>query len=112
MAGFEVTTYGRFSGDHRGLKRTSNRYFSPWRGEMRDVGGILHGLYVFTVVARFLGKLQKMNGLDQFSLEHIERRRTEIRRQILQLETFRTSSDVSSLGMLLRHHLFQANGLS
>lgn len=89
------------------LKRTSNRYFSPWRGEMRDASGILHGLYVFTVVARFLGKLQTMSGLDQFSLEHIERRRTEIRGQILQLETFRTSSDVTTLGMLLRHHLFR-----
>jgi HEXXH motif-containing protein len=89
------------------IKSRSNRYFSPWRGEMRDAEGILHGLYVFTVLEGFFRELQKLRGLDQFSQRHIQIRRSEIQRQIAQLDSFRTSNDLTEIGELLRQHCFR-----
>lgn len=73
---------------------TQLRIFSPWRGEYRSVRGVLHALYVFRVIVRFLESLLSANTYYACELEYIQMRREEIYSQI---KTIRSLKDCSAL---------------
>jgi HEXXH motif-containing protein len=76
------------------VTKTQRRIFSPWRGEYRSVRGVLHALYVFRVVDRFLEALLPVNTYNDGGLEYIQMRREEI---YLQINTIRSLKDCSEL---------------
>ena len=80
---------------------TNTRYFSPWRTEYRDAGGILHGLYVFYVIHSFLGRFASIGAYPMNWLQHIRRRQREIGTQINQVRAFQDCSDLTAIGSLL-----------
>jgi HEXXH motif-containing protein len=73
---------------------TQLRIFSPWRGEYRSVRGVLHALYVFRVIVRFLESLLSVSSHHASALGYIQMRRGEI---YLQINTIRSLKDCSEL---------------
>jgi HEXXH motif-containing protein len=53
--------------------------FSPWQGKERPLGGVLHGLYVFSVI---LETFEYLNECDSLLTEYVSRRRQEIREEV------------------------------
>lgn len=51
---------------------------SPWKGEARDLRGILHGLYVFQSIMGFLNVGDVLRGLGRDGLEYRRRRTDDI----------------------------------
>jgi len=89
----------------------SKKYYSPWRRELRDARGIIHALYVFTVIDQFLAQISS-NMSQRLSAEHIRRRRGEINMQITNTESFQTSSELTFLGAQLVQSLIYSSRFS
>lgn len=67
------------------LVATEGEGFSPWQGSDRPVRGLLHGLYVFAVISRFMDVVAK----SQPDLARKARqRRAEIEEEVASLEDF------------------------
>jgi hypothetical protein len=72
-------------------------FFSPWKMEYRSPNGILHALFVFCVIDRFLMLLLNQ----EFSFEqvsHINNRQIAIANEINQIQTFGNYSGLTSIG--------------
>jgi hypothetical protein len=67
------------------------RYFSPWRQEQRTAQGILHGLYVFVVIERFLRSVRS-------SGQYLAERCIRIAEEISEIRAFQNSPDLTPLG--------------
>lgn len=86
---------------------TQLRIFSPWRGEFRSVRGVLHALYVFRVIVRFLESLLSVRIHQASSLEYIRMRRGEIYLQINQIRSLRDCSGLTVAGASFVRRLMQ-----
>ena len=98
---------------HVGLvKGIAEKYFSPWRKELRTTIGMLHGLYVFCVVSEFLSEIQTLTLIHTQSIDHTMCRRIEIQNQIVKLQAFPASEDLTEIGADFSRRLIrqQANG--
>jgi HEXXH motif-containing protein len=77
--------------------------FSPWQRRARPIRGLLHGLYVFSVIARFMdyiaGLRPELNG-------KAFQRRAEIEEEVALLEDF--SDYLTSPGKAVRARCLQA----
>ena len=80
------------------VRPTGEKYFSPWRRTDRSPQGVLHGLYVFRVIDRFLVSLCSLGTLRAEVQEHIQRRHAEINRQISMIRSFESSSGLTLTG--------------
>jgi len=67
------------------------KYFSPWRQEQRNAQGIVHGLYVFGVIERFLTSVR-------CSGQYLAERCIRITEEIGQIRGFQNSLDLTPLG--------------
>ena len=67
--------------------------YSPWRGEERDSEGILHALYVFSVIRSFFLMLPTL-GLDEAS-HYVSDRTEEIESQIRQFSDFKECDELT-----------------
>jgi HEXXH motif-containing protein len=76
------------------FKSEGEKYFSPWKGELRASSGVLHALYVFAVIRGWLLKLP----LDEVSAEYVRRRVAQIAYEADQLSNFETSTDLTVFG--------------
>jgi hypothetical protein len=81
----------------RFLNADGERYFSPWRGQFRTAGGMLHGLYVFSVIKRFLGEVQ-LRSSDRQGVYYALDRRMEIQNQLGRLHSFQHSEELTEIG--------------
>jgi hypothetical protein len=82
------------------VNSADSRYFSPWRGEHRKGGSILHGIYVFYVIHSFLGRLASISSVPVW-LRHIKLRRREIRTQLDGMHTFQNCAELTAAGSIL-----------
>jgi HEXXH motif-containing protein len=73
-------------------------YFSPWKGEYRSPQGVLHALYVFRVIDRFLERLLALPAWPVASVEHMRQRRCDIAQQVREIETFKDCPALTALG--------------
>lgn len=73
-------------------------YFSPWKGEYRSPQGILHALYVFRVIDRFLERLMALPTWPVASVDHMRNRRCDIVQQVCEIETFKDCPALTALG--------------
>jgi hypothetical protein len=80
----------------RFLNTEGGRYFSPWRGELRTASGMMHGMYVFSVIERFLGEARLQSGAEQ--VDQALHRRIEIKNQLGQLQSFQHSEELTEIG--------------
>jgi HEXXH motif-containing protein len=79
--------------------RTETR-FSPWKGEFRNSSGIMHGLYVFTVVKKWLQKSQIRDS------RYVNRRIDQIVDDANQILDFSHSLDLTPFGRAICNRLF------
>ena len=77
------------------------KMFSPWKGEDRRPSGILHALYVFSVIYISLPLLLPANDI------FISLRQSEIKNQVQQINSFRLFDGLTPLGRLFRDYLFE-----
>lgn len=77
------------------------RFFSPWRQEYRSANGVLHGLYVFTVINRFLEELSSVQDVSDNLCNYLVMRRTEITNQLKVMQGFQECADLTVTGSFL-----------
>lgn len=75
----------------------SKKYYSPWRKEVRNAQGIIHALYVFTVIDKFLAH-GSVNIPEGELAAHVRKRRNEINIQIIDTDSFEATSELTILG--------------
>jgi HEXXH motif-containing protein len=78
--------------------QTQKRIFSPWRAEYRTIRGVLHALYVFRVIDKFLECLLSIQNYSTEQLGYIQRRRDEIDEQINKIQAFQNRSELTIIG--------------
>ncbi len=85
------------------LVATEGEGFSPWQRRARPIGGLLHGLYVFSVIIRFMDQIA--GSRPELGLK-ARQRRTEIEEEVAFLEDF--SRYLTAHGKALRARCLQA----
>lgn len=81
------------------LVNPANRiYFSPWRHQYRPLDGLLHAIYIFNVIDRFIENLLPDLDLLLDCSRYLERRRSEIKNQMCEVEAFRSCPDLTVYG--------------
>ena len=84
------------------------KLFSPWQQASRPLTGILHGLYVFTVIFEFLFVLERNGHLTSNERAHAIKRRDEISREVRQIASIFTIPGLTSAGYNLALFLFRS----
>jgi len=87
--------------------KTEKKIFSPWRGEYRSIRGVLHALYVFRVIDRFLECLLVMKSYSHEEVKYIQGRRDEIDEQINKIRTLRGHPELTLAGACFVERLMQ-----
>lgn len=87
--------------------KTQKKIFSPWRGEYRSIQGVLHGLYVFRVIDRFLECLLVMKSYSHEEVKYIQGRRDEIDKQINKIRPLRGHPELTMAGACFVERLMQ-----
>lgn len=82
----------------------SKKYYSPWKRELRNAQGILHGLYVFGVINRFLRELTPPRKAGE--RKHIRKRVTEINKQLAQSQRLNLTSQLTTEGRQFMERIF------
>lgn len=77
------------------ISSSNGNYFSPWRGEYRNAQGLLHALYVFCVVNRFL---EGLSSSGYYHSSYVYERRQEIVTEINGTLLFQGCSELTSVG--------------
>jgi HEXXH motif-containing protein len=87
--------------------KTQKKIFSPWRGEYRSIQGVLHALYVFRVIDRFLECLLDMKSYPHKEVKYIQGRRDEIVEQINKIRPLRGHPELTLVGACFVDRLMQ-----
>jgi HEXXH motif-containing protein len=74
------------------------QHYSPWRKAARSVGGVLHGLYVFGVIAEWTTR-------SSAPASHVRQRLADIAREVKQLGDFPQASGLTHTGAALAHSI-------
>lgn len=77
----------------------ASKYYSPWKRSYRNASGVLHALYVFTVIDAWLQRLPSFAGA------YSKSRREEIAMQVKEISTFECAK-LPEVGDSLRKYLF------
>lgn len=78
------------------VSSTNERYFSPWRDEYRSAEGLVHALYVFRVIDRFMKELSQSN--NNHAGGYVSGRRREIAEETNQTVSFQSCSELTPIG--------------
>jgi hypothetical protein len=89
------------------VSSADGRYFSPWRGEHRNAGAVLHGLYVFYVIHRFLDRLASIGSGPENWLQYRRRRQREIANQIDAIRSLQDGPELTAAGLTLVRRCLQ-----
>jgi|GEM_PF-655600 len=84
---------------------TTSKYYSPWKKDYRDSRGVLHAVYVFSVVDQFLAVWNPMVTSESDLGKYTKGRRHQIRKQMADLQSFRVCSDLTTAGAFLAQTL-------
>lgn len=79
--------------------------WSPWQRSERPVQGLLHGLYVFTAVAGWLGRLAASPYAPAGAAGYAARRLYEIGRELDEVAALATHPDLTAFGRALASRL-------
>jgi hypothetical protein len=84
-------------------------YYSPWRREQRTAQGVVHALYVFRVIDKFLARLLGGEAMASKDVEYADRRRRQIAEQIGQVHSLQESPSLTLEGQQLVQRLLMSN---
>jgi HEXXH motif-containing protein len=87
---------------------TGNVFFSPWRDEKRPARGVLHGLFVFRAILDYFEVIKDEPKIQQ-ERGYIEKRISQIRTDLSQLEHFAICNDLTIDGATLTKNLLPSN---
>jgi len=85
------------------VSRKDSRYYSPWRHEYRNAQSLLHGLYVFRVIAQFLTRLLAVS--ESVDSDYASIRLQNITAEINQIHMFSQCSELTLVGSRLVNRL-------
>lgn len=77
------------------------QHYSPWRKSARSLGGVLHGLYVFGVIAEWMTKSSAPTSL-------VRQRLIEIASEARQIESFPNASGLTPAGAALARNILSS----
>ena len=80
------------------IDTSASTHFSPWRDTYRPAQGVLHALYVFRVIDRFLQRLQPLSMLSGTEARYINNRREEISHQIDEIKVIQENPALTRWG--------------
>ena len=86
--------------------------FSPWQQRQRPLGGVLHGLYVFSVIDAWFQALDHSDWLTPEERTFVAKRRQEIAREIAQVADLVTVKGLTVYGQVLAGRLLPHFGLN
>jgi HEXXH motif-containing protein len=84
---------------------TKSKYFSPWKGERRPAQGVLHALYVFRVIDKFIELVASSPVYCAENQNYIYKRRQEIADQIREIQTFQECPELTPMGTVFVRQL-------
>ncbi len=91
------------------LVRSSELLYSPWRSTLREAGGVLHGLYVFGCLARFMERLLASKELSAAERAHSRRRVEDIDADLSKVDHGRLVANLTTKGAALTNDLLAAS---
>ncbi|MDP9645454.1 aKG-HExxH-type peptide beta-hydroxylase [Paraburkholderia caledonica] len=74
------------------------QYYSPWRKTARPVGGVLHGLYVFGMIAEWMAR-------SSAPPSHVRRRLADIDQEAREIADFAEASGLTAIGAALARNI-------
>ena len=86
--------------------------FSPWRRRPRPLRGVLHGLYVFTVIDAFLEVLERGGSLGPDEARFAAGRRRQIAGEVAQVDQAALAAGLTGDGKVLAGRLLRRVGAS
>jgi HEXXH motif-containing protein len=87
------------------VKFRTIKHYSPWRRELRNAQGVLHGLYVFCVIEEFLNILQSLHLHGSDMVGYIDGRLSEIHDQVDGIQPFQDCEDLAETGTTFTRRL-------
>ncbi|MDV6345713.1 aKG-HExxH-type peptide beta-hydroxylase [Nitrosomonas sp. Is37] len=82
------------------VNQSDLKFFSPWKNEFRDSRGIIHALYVFGTIRKFIDRLLTRD-LNPSNIKFLIKRKEEIENQMVILNDFGKSEVLTKQGSLL-----------
>ncbi len=86
-------------------------YFSPWQATWRPLSGVLHGLYVFSVIDAYFRALGRSCSLTQDEKAFVAKRREQIAQEVLQIADLANVEGLTNEGGILVGRLLRRFGL-
>ena len=86
--------------------------FSPWQQRARPFRGILHGVYVFSVIDACLQALDGSGSLAPDETAFVRKRRREIAHEVAQVDHFAIAEELTDDGGVLVGQLLRRFGLN
>lgn len=84
---------------------SKSKYFSPWKNEYRNSQGVLHGVYVFAVISKFIEFLIGSNISGKEESNYIKDRLVTIQNEIKKVNLFYKCPDLTINGKRLVNSL-------
>lgn len=85
--------------------------YSPWRLTERPLAGVIHGLYVFTVIHSWFEILNRCDFLSPEERKFVEKRLEEVAREVAHVITLPSKPGLTDAGYGLTSYLFRCLGL-
>lgn len=85
--------------------------FSPWQQTVRPLGGVLHGLYVFSVIDAYFRALGQSCSLTQEERSFVTRRREQIAQEVAQVANLATTKGLTNEGRILICYFLRCLGI-
>jgi hypothetical protein len=80
------------------VTNSDEKFYSPWRGELRNAAGILHAIYVFQVLQSFFSNLLNLGLFLSPETHYLNERSNLIAHQIAEVKIFADYPDLTHLG--------------
>lgn len=84
-----------------------SQYYSPWRNDLRNIGGVLHALYVFRVVECFFQDLVRQDIFAERITDYLNERRKKICSQANEVQYLADCQELTLLGNKLVKNLIK-----
>ena len=85
--------------------------FSPWQQTARPLGGVLHGLYVFSVIDAYFRALGRSCSLMQDEKTFVAKRREQIAQEVTQVANLATTKGLTNEGRILVCYFLRCLGI-
>ena len=82
--------------------------FSPWQRTMRPINGVLHGLYVVSVINACFTALEHELSLTFQERAHIEKRQVEIAQEVIQVSQLSSAGGLTDIGRSLASYVLRS----